>query len=309
MSHGTDADAPPGGRGQRRGARALARVPAVRGAPPGARGRPRRDRRRAARGPAARRGAPAAPLAGGRRARRDRRPGRGCGVVVARRARRAARGWGRRQRAGRGPGRHALRDIGGDRGGGAVRRGGGIRRGRRAGPALRRAVKGVSSMRKRTMFLAVIAASTLGLATVHARPRFGMGAGGMMMGPGGDGPAMMLPLLLRSANLTDEQQAQVQKIMADRRAQTRALVREMRAGQAALLDKLFAAGDLKVGDLKPELDRLTRARAQLMDHAVTTALDIRKVLTPEQLARTAKIKDRMRALHDQMRDLVEPEEE
>ena len=164
-------------------------------------------------------------------------------------------------------------------------------------------------MKKRTLILAAVATTTLGLATVHARPRFGMGAGSMM-GPGGmDGPAMMLPLLLRSANLTDEQEAQVQKIMADRRAQTRALVREMRAGQAALLDKLFAAGDLKVGDLKPELDRLTRAREQLMDHAVTTALDIRKVLTPEQLARTAKIKDRMRALHDQMRDLVEPEGE
>src|SRR5207247_10235148 len=119
---------------------------------------------------------------------------------------------------------------------------------------------------------------------------------------------MRLQLLLPGASVPDEQEAQVPKSMAGRRTQTRALVREMRAGQAALLDKLFGAGDLKANDLKPELDRLTRARAQLMDHAVTTALDIRKVLTPEQLARTAKIKDRMRVLHDQMRELVEPEE-
>jgi Spy/CpxP family protein refolding chaperone len=165
-------------------------------------------------------------------------------------------------------------------------------------------------MRTRTMILAAVAASTLGLATVQARPRFGMGSGPMMMGPGGmDGPAMMLPLLLRRANLTDEQQAQVQKIMADRRAQTRALVREMHAAQAALLDKLFTAGDLKADDLKPEMDRLNRARMQLMDHALTTALDVRKVLTAEQLARTAKIKDRMRALHDQMRELMDEGEE
>ena len=163
-------------------------------------------------------------------------------------------------------------------------------------------------MRKRTLILAAAIATALGLGTVHARPRLGMGEGPMMMGPGGDGPAMMLPLLLRSANLTPEQEAQVQKIMADRRAQTRALVGEMRAAQGALLDKLFAAGDVKADDLKPELDRLTRARQQLMDHAVTTALDVRKVLTPEQLARTAKIKDRMRALHDQMRDLMEGDE-
>ena len=61
-------------------------------------------------------------------------------------------------------------------------------------------------MKKRTMILAAVAASTLGLATVHARPPFGMGPG-PMMGPGGmDGPAMMLPLLLRSAHLTAEQE-------------------------------------------------------------------------------------------------------
>ena len=85
-------------------------------------------------------------------------------------------------------------------------------------------------MKKRMLILAAVATTTLGLATVHARPRFGMGSGSMMMGPGGDGPAMMLPLLLRSANLTDEQEAQVQKIMADRRAQTRALVLGTSAG-------------------------------------------------------------------------------
>ena len=165
-------------------------------------------------------------------------------------------------------------------------------------------------MKKRSMILAAVAASTLGLATVHARPPFGMGPGPMMMGHGGmDGPAMMLPLLLRSAHLTAEQQAQVHKVMADRRAEMRTLAGEMRAAQAALLDKLFAAGDLKADDLKPELDRLARARQQLVDHALATALDVRKVLTPEQLAHAAQVKDRMRALHDQMRQLVEPEDE
>jgi len=38
-------------------------------------------------------------------------------------------------------------------------------------------------MKKRTLILAAVATTTLGLATVHARPRFGMGAGSMM-GPG-----------------------------------------------------------------------------------------------------------------------------
>src|SRR5262245_59672891 len=101
-------------------------------------------------------------------------------------------------------------------------------------------------MKKRTMILADVAASALGLATVHAGRPFGIGPGPMMSGHGGmDGPAMMLPLLLRSAHLTPEQEAQVHKIMADRRAGMRSLAGEMRVAQTALLDKLFAPGDLK----------------------------------------------------------------
>ena len=42
-------------------------------------------------------------------------------------------------------------------------------------------------MKKRTIIAMAIAATTLGFATVHAHPRFGMGPGPMMMGPGGEG--------------------------------------------------------------------------------------------------------------------------
>ena len=165
-------------------------------------------------------------------------------------------------------------------------------------------------MKKRTIIAMAIAATTLGFATVHAHPRSGMGPGPMMMGPGGEGgPGMMLPVLLHSAHLTDDQEAQVRKIMEGRRTQMRSLMGEMKAAQDGLLDRLFTAGDLKAADLKPQLDRLTQARQQLMEHAVAAALDVRKVLTPDQLSHAAQVKDRMRALHTQMRQLMEGGEE
>jgi hypothetical protein len=66
---------------------------------------------------------------------------------------------------------------------------------------------------------------------------------------------------------------------------------------------------LKAADVQPELDRLTKARQLLMEHAVGTALAVRKVLTPDQLARAGQVKDRMRALRTEMRQLVEGAEE
>jgi Spy/CpxP family protein refolding chaperone len=158
-------------------------------------------------------------------------------------------------------------------------------------------------MNMRTILATALAVTVLAFGAVHARPHFGEGAG-PMMGGGEDGPGMMLPVLLRSVHLTPEQEAQVKKIMADRRAQG-SLAAELRAAQGALLDRLFAAGDLKAIDVKPELDRLTRARQQLMEHALGTALEVRKVLTPEQLTRAAQVKDRMRALRAEMRQLME----
>jgi len=36
------------------------------------------------------------------------------------------------------------------------------------------------------------------------------------------------------------------------------------------------------------------------------ALEVRAILTPEQLARAAQVKDRMRQLHNEMRQLMQP---
>jgi Spy/CpxP family protein refolding chaperone len=159
-------------------------------------------------------------------------------------------------------------------------------------------------MKKRIVAAVGVAVIGLCFATVQARPRFGMSGGPMMGGGPFGGPEMMLPMLLHSANLTSDQEARVRAMMDADRPTVRSLFADLRGTQNALIDKLFAPGDLAAPDLKPELDRLGQARQRLIEHAATTAVEVRKILTPDQLARTAEVRKKMQALHSEMRDLM-----
>jgi Spy/CpxP family protein refolding chaperone len=147
-----------------------------------------------------------------------------------------------------------------------------------------------------------IVALSLWAATVSAHPRSGMGA----LGPGrmmGDAPGMMLPLVLKGVDLTDAQEKQVREIMADHRATFRTLFGELQAAHKDVADKLFAPGSVRAEDLTPQMQRVAELREQLMQEGLKVALAVRGVLTLEQLAKAAELKDRMRALHTEMRGL------
>jgi Spy/CpxP family protein refolding chaperone len=143
---------------------------------------------------------------------------------------------------------------------------------------------------------------SLWAATVYGQPRQGMGgmgAGRMME----DGPGMLLPLVLKSIDLTKEQEKQVHEIMTAHHATFRPLFSELQATQKDLVDKLFAPEDVQATDLTAQMQRMAQLREQLTEEGLKVALEVRRLLTPEQLAKAAEIKDRMRALHAEMRGL------
>ena len=74
---------------------------------------------------------------------------------------------------------------------------------------------------------ALVVTSCLGILPGYAQSRPGFHRPGMM----GDGTAMTLPLLLRGANLTADQKAQVKQIMANHRATFQNLFGQLRAVQ------------------------------------------------------------------------------
>jgi len=143
---------------------------------------------------------------------------------------------------------------------------------------------------------------SLSVATVYAQPRQGMGA----MAPGRmteNEPGMLLPLVLKGVHLTDAQEKQVHEIMTAHRATFRTLFSELQATHKDLADKLFAPGNIRVEDLTIQMQRMAELREQLMQEGLKVAIEVRELLTPEQLAKAAEIKDRMRALHTEMRGL------
>ena len=130
------------------------------------------------------------------------------------------------------------------------------------------------------------------------------GIDGYGTGPGHGGFGMMLPLFVKGAGLTEAQQAQVNQIVANHRPQFQGLVSQLRAAHTQLADKLYAPGPVKAEDLAPLTQQITQLRGQLSQEGLQVALEIRGVLTPEQLAKAGQTRQRFNELRAEMRGLL-----
>lgn len=121
-----------------------------------------------------------------------------------------------------------------------------------------------------------------------------------------DGDAgTMLPLMLRSANLTSDQQTRVREILTAHHTASKPLIEQLRQLQNDLADKLFAPGTVQEADLQPQLQQIAKLRAQLLAESAKAALEVRALLTPDQLGKAAQAKDRLRQLQGEIRQLFQ----
>jgi len=151
-------------------------------------------------------------------------------------------------------------------------------------------------------------AGVLLLVALCAAPALAQGPGhesSSMRGSGGRGDGELW-LMIRAANLTPEQQTRVRAILSAHRATARPLIEQLRQAQQELGGKLLAPGPVQVADLQPQLQRIGQLRDQLAQDSAGAALEVRAVLTPEQLARVAQTKERLRQLREEMRQLMQP---
>ena len=131
----------------------------------------------------------------------------------------------------------------------------------------------------------------------------GMGHHGM--GFMHDAPFMML---LKSANLTTAQHAQVRQILQAEHAQTKPLMMQFHALHEQIAGRLLATGPLSTADLAPLTKQAFRLQQQLDQSMIDTALAIRNVLTPEQINRLAQVHQQLSSLHKQIQSLMGPEQ-
>ena len=127
-------------------------------------------------------------------------------------------------------------------------------------------------------------------------------------GPGGPPPFMQdeNPMrILQGIKLTPEQETQVHKILEENHAGLHNLFDQLREAQDALATTLLRPGKISAADVKPQLDRTLQIRQQLAERGLEAMLAVRAVLTPDQLAKAADRRARMKALETQMRQLLE----
>lgn len=110
------------------------------------------------------------------------------------------------------------------------------------------------------------------------------------------GAGSMLPMILRGVNLTLEQDLRIQEIMLAHRPTFRRLNKELQAAHKEIADKLFAPGEVRADDLAIHVQRIVLLRSQLLKEGLKVMLEIREVLTHEQLARASQIKQRIEEL-------------
>ncbi len=121
---------------------------------------------------------------------------------------------------------------------------------------------------------------------------------------GGEGPGSLLPLMIKGVGLTDEQSEQVKDVLASRRKTLRSLFKQLREANEELADKLFVPEDVGEEALKPTVQKISQLREQLVNEGLQTVLQVRQILTPEQRAKAARLKEHVEALHAVMNGLV-----
>ena len=149
-----------------------------------------------------------------------------------------------------------------------------------------------------TMVMILMLTAAAGLAGPAAGQ--GMGADMGRGGPWGRDGSMALPFLIRSANLSAEQETKVRGILSSHRTATRNALEQLRRAQDELADKLLAAGPIQNADLQPQLQQIGQLREQLLQDSAQIALEVRAVLTSDQLARAGQVKARMKQLQSEM---------
>jgi len=104
----------------------------------------------------------------------------------------------------------------------------------------------------------------------------------------GDGPILVIPVLLRFADLTTQQTEQVRRLIERDRTDTEGLLSQLAETNNQLDDALLAPAGGPEGGSGILVQRLARLRLQFMQSELKTALAIRKILSPEQLGKVSK---------------------
>jgi Spy/CpxP family protein refolding chaperone len=127
------------------------------------------------------------------------------------------------------------------------------------------------------------------------------GHGGHHGGHGGRGEMGFL----QGVTLTAEQKTQIHTIVQASRTTAKPLAEQLRADRKQISDLLASTAAVTAAQLTPIQTQAAQIREQLDSQRMATALQIRALLTPAQLAQSAQTHQQLASLHQQERAVRE----
>jgi Spy/CpxP family protein refolding chaperone len=123
------------------------------------------------------------------------------------------------------------------------------------------------------------------------------------LGGGGYGDRFILRLFSK-VGLTDDQKAQMKAVIAKHRQNFHDFRQQLHAMRDELTDKLLNSDPLSTTDLQTFVDQGAKLHEQLLQEGINTLVEMRALLTPDQLALASRMKDQLRTLHTQMQNVL-----
>jgi Spy/CpxP family protein refolding chaperone len=114
---------------------------------------------------------------------------------------------------------------------------------------------------------------------------------------GGHGPLSFL----QGVTLTPEQKTQVHQIMQASWTQAKPLMQQLRADHKQIDDLLAGTGTVTEAQLTGIQQQAGQLQQQLASQRLATALQVRALLSPAQLAQAAQTHQQLQSLHQQER--------
>ena len=110
--------------------------------------------------------------------------------------------------------------------------------------------------------------------------------------------------MLRGVDLTDAQKTQIHQIAQATWAQMKPVTQQMRTVHEQIIGDLLGSANVTQEQLAPLVQQEEQLRAQVDAARLSTALQIRGVLTPAQLAKAATVHQQLSALHEQEQSVI-----
>jgi len=92
--------------------------------------------------------------------------------------------------------------------------------------------------------------------------------------------------------------------MQHNRAQTAPLIQQLEAIHEQIANKLLTSGTVTSGDLAPLESQAAQLDAQIQQQSLDASVQIRSLLTNDQVSRMAQFHEKMAALQAQMKALM-----